>query len=800
MKKDIVKYRLEIIHSAQKIGISKAAELHGVDRSTIRRWIKKFESNGEDGLLNRSKKDIFQPKTQMSREVEEEIVNLKKNESKITIDQIKSRLNLTYSRSAIFKKLKDHGLVCVKKKDLSSELNENDDIPFTTFYLSVKKIDYDNSGTDKFRYQFILTEKLTKVQFISFSTDYDEINNLIFIDYFLTSIQGFGINCKNITIYLKRLNNKLLKSIVHSLEKKFSTSFVYSAKVPKLFNSNLIDKTIFKKLSNLDREHFIISSYAHLMLENSILFSKCETRLLKNLQSIVGYKNVINSLIYKIHPINLDIHFDCNKVLQYGYWNILNSTDIYIKASEELKTIGGSFVQKFENIKALRLYETIITATNLTGNLELQVYSLMHKGIILQKIGNREDALNLYQSALKTAKKQNFHHLQIKLLSRIGVHYYLQSDYKVSSRFFENSLKLSRVFQFKSDEKSSLLNLGALYLKNGNYEKSIKRGLKLLSILSDKDPRKITVYANLGSAYSHKKMLDKSMNFYHKGLKIAKNINSERQLAQILNNMGNIYSQRYEDKKSFESFIQLLTLATKQGNREWKGLAYNNIGRYYQNIGNYKNSLINYQNFYEISKELNDSNSRAISQLNIADLYIEIGSYKTALEEIESSINLFLSLDNKLFLPQAYLLKGIAALNEKNYFLADKSFKSSINNSKLLNSSDQTLKAEIYLNINKVLRVNSGYKRYSMSIEEIIIKILDQIKQLKELKSDPEVYIELLKLFYTVIAKIDKSTTDYKISLDEIYSNIKEELFSLYSNLYQKSKRKKYIQQIENYK
>ncbi|MBN1971474.1 MAG: helix-turn-helix domain-containing protein [Candidatus Delongbacteria bacterium] len=96
--------KIKVVASAQKIGVVKTAELFGVNRKTVSKWLKNFNNNGTVGLENRSRKSQYHP----NKIEEANFLEAKKlyEEGGYSFTEILNKTNLTCSLKTLIKKLR----------------------------------------------------------------------------------------------------------------------------------------------------------------------------------------------------------------------------------------------------------------------------------------------------------------------------------------------------------------------------------------------------------------------------------------------------------------------------------------------------------------------------------------------------------------------------------------------------------------------------------------------------------------------------------------------------------------------
>jgi len=205
-------WRLKMVTKAQEVGIKPAAREFQTTHHTVRYWLKRFEAEGQDGLLERSRKPKVSPR-QIPKIDEERIVALrKKRRNRISCWGIKAALRLPYSTSTIYRVLKQHPDKLIgkqkrkyqKKRDLreiKAKLK-----PFEKVQVDVKYLD-DIPQYFKYyvkhklpRYQFTARCEKTGAAFISFAYEKTNINAASFITYLMEHLQRHGITVSEINI------------------------------------------------------------------------------------------------------------------------------------------------------------------------------------------------------------------------------------------------------------------------------------------------------------------------------------------------------------------------------------------------------------------------------------------------------------------------------------------------------------------------------------------------------------------------------------------------------------------------
>jgi transposase len=107
--------RKSIVQEALKNGIKPTARKFGMSKNTVKLWLKRFQYEGNDGLLDQRSGPLHIPH-KTSQEMEEAVLRVRKTAPCYGARRMKSFFDLSPSIGAIQRILKDHGLTKKKKK------------------------------------------------------------------------------------------------------------------------------------------------------------------------------------------------------------------------------------------------------------------------------------------------------------------------------------------------------------------------------------------------------------------------------------------------------------------------------------------------------------------------------------------------------------------------------------------------------------------------------------------------------------------------------------------------------------
>ncbi|WP_340114358.1 tetratricopeptide repeat protein [Maribellus mangrovi] len=318
--------------------------------------------------------------------------------------------------------------------------------------------------------------------------------------------------------------------------------------------------------------------------------------LLFSWQIIVGQKQVI---IDSLH-IKLDNEVeDTSKIKLYTELAEAYYTTDLIKSLEEARS-------------ALELSKKI------ENNLFI-VRSEMAIGRALISIGNYDEAMSYFLSALKTAQDKNYLTDEIIIYTRLGV---------VQDRIEQFDVALE--YYFKA------LNI---YNESVEVDNPLENNTNIQGI-----------YNNIGNIYLSNNELENAEEYYLKGLALAVKKSNNINIGIICNNLGKLELQRNNLSTSLEYLKK--SLQARQDIDDKSGIAksYYNLSHYYEVTGKSELALEYAHKALQISREVNEPLSAQVAAMLLYNNYKELGNSDSALyyHEIFKQLNDSLINENNI--------------------------------------------------------------------------------------------------------------------------------------------------------
>lgn len=198
-KEYIFQFKKQVVQWAQAHGIKPAVNKWGLGRNTVRRWLRRFEAEGNRGLEEKRKGPKSIPhKTPEC--VERMVVSARQQAPCYGARRLKYFFGLECSTAAIYRILKEHGLVKRKKKKWQTK-NDLREVKakykaFGHMQMDVKYLqDIPNYwGQMKQlqlpRFQYTVRDTKSGMLFLGFSDELSELTARTMIDYVLARLRA----------------------------------------------------------------------------------------------------------------------------------------------------------------------------------------------------------------------------------------------------------------------------------------------------------------------------------------------------------------------------------------------------------------------------------------------------------------------------------------------------------------------------------------------------------------------------------------------------------------------------------
>jgi len=296
-----------------------------------------------------------------------------------------------------------------------------------------------------------------------------------------------------------------------------------------------------------------------------------------------------------------------------------------------------------------------------------------------------EDALEMYREALKLAEKGNVNkERKWKILEKLGDVNKILGKYDKSLDFYQKIAiekiepkqrpkihrKIANVHEWKGEFDKAMENLkdglalrninsleacrllcnkGSIEKNQGKYDKAEEDYLKSLDLCKDlnSDRDYAEINQGLGSVYKCKNEYDKAIECLKKSLSTWEKIADIEGKSYSLNSLGNVYMKKGEMDKALNYYKKSLNLIKKVGDKGYIPNILNNMGTIYSKMGKLEKALEFYKKSKSIWEEMGNRQGIAASLINIGGVYLRRGDLEEALENHKKSLEISEDIEYK---------------------------------------------------------------------------------------------------------------------------------------------------------
>ena len=265
---------------------------------------------------------------------------------------------------------------------------------------------------------------------------------------------------------------------------------------------------------------------------------------------------------------------------------------------------------------------------------------------------------------LKTAREDT---VKVNTLLALSHQFWIIANYVQAKLYGDEALLLAEKVVlpdgsqgFKKGIATANIDIGNIYLNQGNYPEALKNYLASLKISEEiGDKQRISIcYNNIGNIYMHQGNYPQALKNHLTSLKIKLEIGDKIGISASYNNIGMIYVKQKKYPEALKNHFASLNIDKELGDKSGVAISYSNIGIIYKEQGNYPEALKNYFISLNIDKEIGDKLGIAVDYNNIGDIYYHQGKYSDALDNFWSSLNIGIEIGSKELISINYAQLG----------------------------------------------------------------------------------------------------------------------------------------------
>lgn len=185
-----------------------------------------------------------------------------------------------------------------------------------------------------------------------------------------------------------------------------------------------------------------------------------------------------------------------------------------------------------------------------------------------------------------------------------------------------------------ASDANALMCLGRAHKSMGDLDTALKYFLQAERLLSAKNDLSI-VYSSLGAIYEDKGDLQQALNYYSRGLALARDVANKAMESAHLSNVAGIFRSRGENDKALDYYDQALSMKGVDDN---KSTVFNNIAVLYDDLEQFDKALEYIDKAIAESRRFGDYHSASLSLLNKGALLTRINRFEDAAIALDEGI------------------------------------------------------------------------------------------------------------------------------------------------------------------
>jgi len=347
----------------------------------------------------------------------------------------------------------------------------------------------------------------------------------------------------------------------------------------------------------------------------------------------------------------------------YPHIDYLGDTlnDRYLQDNDHYQNLMGEFVMTVKNYildrplirdGAYRGLDWLITAINLyaeSDQTKRQSTMLSDIGVIYNNLGQKQNALEMYQQSLDIKREIGDRSGEATTLNNIGEVYQSQGQLQETLDMYQQALPIRREVGDRSGEATTLNNIGSVYDALGRKGEALDMYQQALPIHRGVGNRSMeaTTLNNIGAVYRSQGHNQKALEMYQQALPILREVGNRSVEATTLNNIGLVYGDLGRKGEALEMYQQALPILREIGNRSVEAIAISNIGGVYRSQGQNQKALKMYQQALPIQREIGDRSGEATTLNNIGLVYWSQGQHQEALEMYQQALPILREVGNR---------------------------------------------------------------------------------------------------------------------------------------------------------
>lgn len=243
----------------------------------------------------------------------------------------------------------------------------------------------------------------------------------------------------------------------------------------------------------------------------------------------------------------------------------------------------------------------------------------------------------------KAALQSENDSVKAEACNQLGRFFFYTSQLDSARIYFEEAKGFMNEMEDARNNAVVNISLGAVFLRMGDYNKTIKTLTESLSYFEDNNDElnAAKCYSNISAAFAELGNFDKAIEYNEKALDVFNRQNMVQYQLITLPNLAAQYLRKNDTARAIQYNLEAEKLAVSTNNKRSLSIIYNNLGSAYIELDEQK-ARDYLEKAIDLKNELNLKNGIEVARGNLGYLHLKNNEYKDALQYyqlVEKQVN-----------------------------------------------------------------------------------------------------------------------------------------------------------------
>lgn len=379
-------------------------------------------------------------------------------------------------------------------------------------------------------------------------------------------------------------------------------------------------------------------------------------------QAIQAYESLA-----RIAPGDSDVRFNLAELYraagQYdkardGYTALLSQDP---RNSDALLGIGRAEVARGNAQKGLEYLGRALTLAVELDNQEQKAAALQATGSAYRDLNKPDDAIRSYQESLDIRRRLNDKGGIASSLDGIAV----VQDQRLGKpeaalKTYQEVLRVRREIGDKQGIGDTLLNLGVLYERRGQYEEALRYYKDSLEIEREigNSTREAQCLNNIGSRYLNSGEYEEALTYFQQALQLREKLKVDADISESLHNLAETSTKIGQFDQALGYYMRSLQLSRNAGDKLGEAIESHSLGTLFEYQGRYGAALKSKEDAVKIVRTIDDRFWQAAILSSYGDMLSEVGRYDEAQKTLDEALKLSRQVQSEPLIAQTLNFQG----------------------------------------------------------------------------------------------------------------------------------------------